>query len=522
MFPEDRRVRTALAVAAVLAAGLLAYAPLPGNSFVGWDDDVLIQLDPVVAGPVGWHTVEGAFSFRKELYWHPLSVLSLAATRAAFGPDPVAFHLENLAWHLAAALVILLALAAATGRLGRATFVAALFAVHPVNVESVAWAAERRNVLAVFLALASAAAYLHWARRGRALAWALSLLLAALAFLAKPLVLVLPGLLLALDAWPLARLRPREPGRWVRLAVEKWPFLLLATVTAVVVDRSLVGYPHEAPRPLALRAANAVVAVARQVLQLVAPLDLAPFHEYPTRIEAGALAASALLLVAITVVAVRSWRSRPYLLAGWAWFLLGMLPSLGLRQVGVWPAFADRHAYLAEVGLLWILVWGAADLSDRILGEGRAARLATGVLGAAVVGTLALATANLVPTWKDSATLFARAVERAPRTAVFRYNLGVALASSTPPRPGDAALQFSEAVRLDPGYYQARTNLGLALLSTGRLDEGLAELREAARTAPDDPQVHLVLGQVLQRLGRGDEAARELARAVELSRARAR
>lgn len=505
-----------LAVAGVLLAGVVAYSSLPDNGFVAWDDDKFILEDPVVSAPLSVETVLSAFSFREGVYWQPLAILSLAATKAIFGPDPAAFHIESLFWHLACAIVLLFVIAETTGRLGRATMVAMLFAVHPLNVESVAWAVERRTVLSVFFAMVAVAAYVRWTRRPKAGTYAMLLVFASLALLSKALVVILPALLLALDVWPLRGMRPDTVSKTPSLLWEKLLIIVLSAVTVFLVHQSLATFSPGPVRSFTLRSATALCAIARQLLHVVAPVNLAPFYSYPDKIEAGALITATLVVFGITIIGLRLWNRYPYLLAGWMWFVAGLIPTLGFRQAGTWPALADRHAYLAVIGVFWAVVWGTSDLAAWWIRSRRFRHVVLSVLAAAALSILVVMTNRQVGVWRDSVTLFSRAVEESPRSPHIRYNLGTALVSVTPPREQDALPHFLEAARLDPLHHQTRTNLGLVLAALGREEEALQHLYEATRLAPADALAHAGLGDVLLQAGRNDEAAIMLSRAVAL------
>ncbi len=284
---NSTRSRTApalLAAASLVALTSLAYLPIGGNAFLLWDDDALILENPLVAAPLGLDTLVGAFTFNASSYWQPITMLSFAIDRAIFGYDPVAFHVENVAWHAGAALVLLALLVEATGALGRSFVVAALFAAHPINVESVAWAVERRNVLAAFFGLLAVLAHVR-AVRGRGAVWhAAALGCAAVSLLAKALLLPLPLLLLALDVWPLRRVGT-VPLR--RLVVEKLPLAALCAGVAVIVRLSIAPFRAVQPPPLSLRLANAVVAPVRQLAHAAVPVGLSPFYEFPARSPPG-------------------------------------------------------------------------------------------------------------------------------------------------------------------------------------------------------------------------------------------
>lgn len=505
---RSRRQAALLAAAALIALTFLAYLPVVGNGFLLWDDDALILENPLVAAPLGLDTLAGAFRFNASTYWQPVTMLSFAVDRAVFGYDPAAFHLENVAWHAAAALVLLAVLVETTGALGRSFVAAALFAVHPINVESVAWAVERRNVLAAFFGLAAVLAYVHAARGRRAIWHAAVLACAAVSLLAKALLLPLPLLLLALDVWPLRRVGS-VPLR--RLVGEKLPLAALCAGVAVVVSLSIAPFRAVQPPPLSLRLANAVVAPVRQLAHAAVPVALSPFYEYPRAIPAWQLIGALLVLGALVFAAWRLRERAPYLLAGGGWFVAALAPTLGLVQAGAWPALADRHAYVAVIGVLVAATWGAASL---LSSRPAAARIA---LAAVAIGAVTVLTALQVPLWRDTVTLLRRAVQTAPTSAHVRYALGSALVRATPPQLAEGIEHLELAARLDPADHLARENLGIALGQAGLTERGIESLAAAIRLAPDHARAHAALGKLLLDAERYDDAAASLRRALQLA-----
>lgn len=504
---RPRAGATLLAAASLVALTSLAYLPISGNDFLLWDDDALILENPLVAAPLGLDTLVGAFRLGGSSYWQPVTVLSFAVDHAIFGYDPVAFHLENVAWHAAAALVLFAALLEATGTLGRSFVAAALFAVHPINVESVAWAVERRNVLAAFFGLLAVLCHVRAVRGRRGIWHAAAVASAAVSLLAKALLLPLPVLLLALDVWPLKRFGV-VPLR--RLIVEKLPLASLCAAVAVVVSLSLTPFRGGAQPALSLRLANAAVALVRQLAHIAVPVGLSPFYEYPRAIPAWQVGGALLVLAGLAAAAWRLRERAPYLLAGGGWFAAALAPTLGLVQAGAWPALADRHAYVAAIGVLVATTWGLAAL----LSSRPAARMALAVVA---IGAVAALTSLRVPLWRDTVTVLRRAVQTAPTSAHVHYALGTALVRASPPQLGEGIEHLELAVRLDPSDHLARENLGIALGQAGLTDRAIEILAAAIRLAPGSARAHAGLGKLLLDAQRYDEAAASLRRALELA-----
>lgn len=532
------------AIALALAAVTLAvYAPVRGHEFVNYDDDEYVFRNSRVQEGLSASSVAWAFTAMDAANWHPLTWMSHMLDCQLFGLEPAGHHATSLVLHTANAVLLFLVLAALAGGVWRSALVAALFALHPLNVESVAWVAERKNVLCAFFWIPTLGAYGWYTRRPGPARYLAVLAGTALALLSKPMAVTLPFVLLLLDFWPLARMSRASFGR---LLLEKLPLLLLAGLVSVVTFHahreggSLVAV--EAILPGA-RLANAVVSYVAYVGKLAWPARLAAFYPHPeSSLPMALVAGAAALLLAATVAIFRRGRRAPYLVVGWSWYLGTLLPVIGIVQVGT-QAMADRYAYVPAIGLFVALAWGAADLASR----GPAAR-PVAVAAVAVLLALAARTRRQVPVWHDSRSLFASTVAAVPASWVGHYNLGNALAVEG--RAAEAAAEFSEtirlrprfarahnnlgdaldalgrheeaaaaytqAIRVDPDLAEAHNNLGTALAALGRDEEGLAAFREAARLRPHFAEALLNLGIVLRRLGRLAESAEALARAVAL------
>jgi len=483
--------RALLASAAIVAVATGAYYPLTRNEFVDYDDLGHIVADPVVTAPFDAETIRSAFSVSRAVaYWQPLTVVSLAADHAIFGSNPLGYHLENLFWHLATSLVVLALFYRATREFWRAVAVAALFATHPIAVESVGWAIERRAVLAGFLGLASFLAYSEWTRRRVPWRYLASLLLFAGSLLAKGLLLPGAAMLLAFNFWPLRR------SDWKRSILEAIPFAAIGIAVGGAVLHT-IGPDLPGEPPLSLRLENALVLPFRQLLHLAWPLDLGVYYPYPLQVPAWqwVLAGAGWLAISAGAFALR--RRAPYLLFGWAWFVVALLPTLGLKQRGQWAALADRHAYLAALGAYAAAVWGVADLARR--GH---RFLAPALAGVALVALSAL-TVRQVGFWKDTVTLFARADEVADRPDEYvKYGLGKALVDEGRFEEGEAFLR--QAIAIAPTHYEACYALGRAYLLDGKGRDAMAAefLRSAIYLDPKHVGARATLGSALNRLGR--------------------
>jgi tetratricopeptide (TPR) repeat protein len=505
----------------LLLLGLVAWAFLPvlHNGFVNYDDGRYITANPHVQAGLSWANVRWAFESTAASNWHPLTWLSHMLDCQLFGLNPRGHHLTSLLIHAANCLLLFLLLRRLTGATARSFLVAALFGLHPLRVESVAWAAERKDVLSTLFCLLTLHAYASYARAAAAppgasrpraaLFYALTLLAFALGLLSKPMLVTLPCLLLLLDFWPLNRLnRSALP----RLLLEKLPLLALAAVSSAItfaVQSSGGATWMMGVLPFASRAENALVSYCRYLGKLFWPSQLSVIYPAAPSWPAAAVVLSALLLLGLSVLAVRLRRRAPYLLTGWFWFLGTLVPVLGLVAVGE-QAMADRYTYLPLTGILIALVWGAHDLA-RACPRRRAAGFA---LAALALAACVAATRAQTRYWKDSETLFRHAVDVTGANYRAEVNLGGALCDEG--RVDEAMGHFKEAVRLRPDSAEAHLDLGAALYSARHRGEAIAEFREAIRLKPGYADAHYNLGIALEDGGALGEAIQEYRRAAGL------
>jgi protein O-mannosyl-transferase len=508
--------------AAIVLAVCAAYAHVLQCGFVNFDDGSHVTDNPCVRGGFSWENVRSAFSGWHACLWIPLTWVSLMTDVSLFGMDAGMMHAVNVLFHAANAVLLLIVLNRATGAFWQSAAVAALFALHPINVESVAWVTERKNVLSTFFALLSLLAYTRYAQRPSLVPYFLAWAAFACSLMAKPMLVTWAAVLVLWDVWPMGRLN--RASLW-RCLVEKLPFLLTAIAIAIVTMNAMRGDG----RPLvldkfslAVRASNAVVSYGAYLRQLIWPADLAVLYPHPGVVQPIAAAASGLLLVAITVFAWRWRRSRPYVLIGWLWFLGMLVPVIGLVQVGP-QARADRFTYLPQIGLLVAFVW---SLRGRWI--------------AAVVVPMASAcsfvTARMVGFWKNGATLFERAVAVTHNNAHAYGNAGFARAElgdyaialehyreslrilpdavermnamgtvlSQLGRDAEAIPVFERVIELKPKFIEARYNLGIAMEQSGRIEEARDQFLAVLTARPDILTVRIRLAKLLE--NRGDRA----------------
>jgi tetratricopeptide (TPR) repeat protein len=485
------------------------YGSVGSNGFVAYDDPSYVQENPVVKLGLTADGVRWAFTTWTVANWHPLTWLSHMLDVQLFGVDPAWHHRENVLWHCANALLLLAFLHRTTGGWWRSALAAALFAVHPLRVESVAWISERKDVLSTFFFLLALLAYVAYVRRPSPLRYLAIALSFALGLLAKPMVVTLPAVLLLLDVWPLRRLpagRLTAAALWPLLR-EKLPLFALSAVSSAVTFlaqahggavRSVQGLP------LSARAANAVVSAVAYLGKTLWPTDLAVLYPHPGYrpggIPAWKVAFATALLLGITAIALREARRRPYLLAGWGWYLVTVLPVIGLLQVGQ-QGMADRYTYLPLIGPVFAAVWAAGEAVERL----RVPRAALAVTGLVLVLGAASFARVQAGYWRDSLTLFDHATRVTEDNRIAWKNVGSARFERG--EPAEALAAFAEAARIDPDDPDLWFDQGLALSALGRYGEATSHFERAIQLEPGDGESWFNLGIAWARLRQPDRVA---------------
>ncbi|MGA2243603.1 MAG: tetratricopeptide repeat protein [Verrucomicrobiota bacterium] len=504
---------------------LLAYLPILRNGYVNFDDQDYVTENSMVKQGLTWQGFLWAFDSWHASNWHPLTWLSHMADCDVFRLNPGGHHLVNLLFHAANAWLLFVLWRRLTGLTWPGAVVAALFAWHPLHVESVAWVSERKDVLGTFFALLALLSYVRWAKDAsgtvqRRFFW-LAVVMFAFSLLSKPMAVTLPLVMLLLDFWPLGRLA-MDPlaagvgatasawGGWKRLTAEKWPFFLLSLASCVV---TILAQRAEAIVPLAkyslvLRLENVFTAYAAYLGKTVCPIHLAVF--YPLiRPGLPAVALSAALLAAISALVWWRVKAQPYLAVGWLWFLGTLVPVIGVLQVGD-QAMADRYTYFPLIGIFFGAVFGLKDLARRAPWLNRWLAAAA-VL--ALVGCLA-GTELQLRYWRNSETLFTHALEVTPDNATARLNLGEAFQEQN--RAENAVTNYQRSLELQPGQFEIYNNLGRLFNDQGETAKALDYCRTAVELNPRSSQSHNGLGMVLAELGRNDEALSQFSEAERL------
>jgi protein O-mannosyl-transferase len=493
-------LRSNALVSAFLAAGtLVVYTRVGNNEFVNWDDGVYVTENAQVQAGLTVHSIAWAWRATVTGNWHPLTWMSLQLDWQLFGLKPWGFHLTNMFLHVANVLLLFHVLVQMTQLLGRSALVAALFALHPLHVESVAWVAERKDVLSTFLGLLTLLAYVRYVERPTASRYGWMVAVYALGLTSKAMFVTLPFALLLLDFWPLGRF-----GRgFARLVWEKLPFFVVAATFSVVAfyaQHSIGSVVFLERLPFQARLANTLITYVAYLGHMVWPLELAVHypHPRPQLLSIGVLTAT-VFLVAISGVVFKLRRRFPYLLVGWCWYLGTLVPVIGLVQVGG-QAMADRYTYVPLVGIFLALVWGLGDLASRL----RLGRIAPACAATAALAACAVLTVVQLGYWRDSVTLWTHTLAVTENNEVADYNFGLLLAHQN--KLPDALGYFEKAVQIEPTFGMAQNNLGLVLNGLGYPKEAIPHFIAALRIDPDNADAHNNLGTAFRRLGRTEEA----------------
>jgi protein O-mannosyl-transferase len=503
---RGHRWRTPGICMALAAITFAVFGQTLGHDFIDFDDDEYVYANPVVVRGLTLKGLVWAFTQSDASNWHPLTWLSHMLDCQLYGLNPGGHHLTNVLLHTAAVIGLFLVLRGTTGALWRSAFVAAVFAIHPLRAESVAWVAERKDVLSGVFFVLTIGAYARYARRPwSALRYGLVIFLYVLGLMCKPMLVTLPLVLLLLDYWPLQR---AEPAR--RLVVEKLPLLALSAASCVATFLAQGGAIQSTTSiPVLLRLGNALVACVIYLRQMVWPSGLAMCYPYPDKGLSGyEVGLAAALLVGLSAVGWRERRARPWLLMGWLWYLVMLLPVLGIIQAGV-QAHADRYTYLPQIGLYVALAWLAAEWAAKF----HAGHWTTGSLMALVLGALLICAWKQTAYWKNSETLWTHTLACTAANCVAHNSLGNALEQMG--KAEDAISHYEQAVAIKPDYAEAHANLGNALDQKGRVDEAEAQFQKALQIDPSNPAFENNLAWLLATCPQA--SLRDGARAVALA-----
>ena len=522
MLPPPDSPRLGLWIAVALAVGtLIIYAQVHGHQFINLDDDLYIRDNPMVSRGLTLSGIAWAFTTFHAGNWHPVTWLSHMMDSQVFGLHAGGHLFVNLLIHIANTLLLFWFLRRVTGSQWRSAMIAALFALHPMHVESVAWAAERKDTLTAFFGLLALHAYARYVDAPSRKAFASVAVCLGLGLMAKPMLVTWPFVLLLLDYWPLRRIEwdpaegiKRFARAWVPLLREKLPLfaLMVASMIVTYIAQSHGGTVRALEdAPLPLRLANVIVSYGKYLFATLCPTGLGVYYPFaPGGIPAWQVVISFLLLAALTAFALREAQWRPYFITGWLWFLGTLVPVIGLVQVGG-QAMADRYHYLPSIGLFVIIVFGIVELAA----AWRIGRGTVAFAGGTVLFIFACLTAFQVTRWRDSVTLFEHTLSVTSSNLPIQYNLGHVLGQQR--KYDEARSHFAEALRIKPDFFDALINMGMTLSEQGRPAEAVGYFERALRVAPDSSKAHTQLALALVKQDKKTEALREFRRALELA-----
>jgi hypothetical protein len=495
---------------ALVAVTLATYAAVRDFDYVELDDPVYVTENAQVRAGLTLEGVRWAFTTGTAANWHPLTWLSHMLDVSLFGVSPGPHHLVNLVLHVASTLLLFLLLNRMTTSPWRSGFVAAVFALHPLHVESVAWVAERKDVLSACFWMLTMTAYVDYVRRPSRLRMAAVTGIFALGLMAKPMLVTLPFVLLLLDLWPLQRWSRSELRALIPLVKEKLPLFALTAassiITVVVQSRggAMAGLQTV---PLGLRVENAITSASGYLSKMIWPVDLSLLYSLPDSVSVSHLAVSLLVLATITVLAFRSISTRPFLLVGWLWYLGTQVPVSGIIQVGV-QAMADRYTYIPMIGIAIMVAWAPGPSMVR----SSAARAILGGAGLALVVAMAVLTRARLPVWQNNVTLFTDATMHTMGVDEYAAHLALGATLLQEKRFDEARVHYQRANELRPKSAEATYGMGLAYLHAGRAAEAIGPLEEAVVLAPEDPNPRNDLAVSYVRANRIDDAIREYRR----------
>ncbi len=514
------RIKTILIMLALTIATLAVYWQVQYHDFIGYDDPLYVG-NPVVRNGLSWEGVRWAFQSTMATNWHPLTWLSHMLDFQLFGRQPSAHHLTNLFFHIASTLLLFLTLKEMTAAFWRSAFVAAMFALHPLHVESVAWVAERKDVLSAVFWFLTLAVYVEYVKRPAKGKYLAVLFCYILGLMAKPMLVTLPFVLVLLDFWPLRRIPLdgiERHGFWLAikpLLLEKIPFFacsLFSSVITYYVQQKGGAVSSLQIVPVSVRITNALISYAEYLDKTLWPRELAVFYPYPDTVLLSKALGAALIVLFISIFAIYLIKRVPYLFVGWFWYLGTLIPVIGLVQVGI-QASADRYTYLPLIGIFLIVSWGVEEMSRRLPFR----RIILSVCALLLLVHWSFSSWCQVSHWKNDISLFEHALSVTRDNAVAHNNLGGALAKAG--RHDEAMRHYREAVRINPSYSSAINNVGTQLVRRGQSAEAIHYFRRAIQTNPHNETAYINLAVQLSKAGNPEsraEASRQLFEALRI------
>lgn len=506
---------------------LTAFWQVRNNEFINLDDDLYVTDNPNVQKGLTLKGVLWAFTSIHAGHWHPMTWLSHMLDYDLYGLNPGGHHMTNLLFHIANTIVLFLLLQRMTGVPWRSGFVAALFALHPLHVESVAWVAERKDVLSTFFWMLAMWTYVGYVERPKLERYLLVVLCFVLALMSKPMAVTLPFVLLVLDYWPLGRLQFENMDNtlspsintahhkvpFFRLVLEKVPLFFLTAVSSLFTVLAHWGGGAVASLdklPIEIRIGNALVSYVRYMAKMIWPDRLAVLYPHPIILPLWEVAGATLLLLMISVLVILAGRKRPYYIVGWLWYLGTLVPVIGLVQAGI-QAMADRFTYIPLIGWFIMVIYGVPD----ILTGRRYRKVALAISGGLLLSILMTTTILQVQHWQNSMKLFNHTLKVTVNNSLIHNNLGVTLVKQG--KDQEAVVHYMNALKINPGYADAHYNLGTLLARHGKNEEAMVHFVETLRIKPNRVEAHNDLGVILSKQGKIQEAIAHFSEAVRIN-----
>ncbi|RZB35316.1 MAG: hypothetical protein SRB1_01084 [Desulfobacteraceae bacterium Eth-SRB1] len=504
----------------LVAANLVIYWQITSHEFISFDDGSYITQNPYVQSGLTFESIKWAFTTFHASNWHPLTWLSHMLDIELYGLNSMGHHWTSLQIHLINTLLLFFILQYMTGAIWKSAFVAALFALHPLHVESVAWVAERKDVLSTFFGMLTILAYIRYVIKRDLFRYFLVFISLSLGLMAKPMLVTMPFVMLLLDLWPLKRLNlplnqpaGSQNSNFIPLILEKIPFLVPVAISSIL---TLVAQHSSALKtlesfPLQTRVANGLISYINYIVKTLWPLHLSVFYPHPgNNLPAWQIIGATLLIAAAIFLSIHTFKKYPYIIVGLFWFFITLFPVIGIIQVGD-QAMADRYTYIPLIGIFIIFAWGGSDIIKKWTDK----KIIPAIIAAAVILLLTMQSFLQTTHWKNSITLFENSIKVTENNWLAHNNLGIALFSEG--KFDKAIYHYKKALNIRPDTVCAIKNLGIAMFDKGNLKVAFQYFNKALVINPEDWDAHYKLGAILEKQGKFNEAIRHFTEVIRIN-----
>ncbi|QTA81914.1 Tetratricopeptide repeat-containing protein [Desulfonema limicola] len=507
---------------------VLIYWQVNNFDYIKFDDSMYVTGNKHIVNGLSLDNIIWAFKIGGEdkNYWHPLTWISHMIDIQMYGLNPGMHHRTNLLFHIFNTLLVFHVFRKMTGEILKSAFAAFIFAFHPINVESIAWIAERKNVLSTFFWLLTISAYTHYSRKPGFFNYFQVFLFLSMGLMAKPMLITLPIIFLLLDYWPLRRISSwnlfinknlsfkNRKLPFIYLLIEKIPFIILSCLSVYISFFSLKGSDiviSTEDISMKVRICNALISYIDYIVKMFYPVNLAVFYPFPSEFQLLKTAGYSLVLLIITFLIIFKSRKFPYIITGWFWYIISLIPVSGIKQAGLWPAMADRWAYVPFIGLFVIIAWGGAEIFEKLKLRSHVCF----IICLQIIIVLMAITYLQTGYWKNSFTLFKHAADVTEDNYVAHANLGMIY--SIRGNIDQAVYHYSESLRLEPYNAKAYNNLGFALAAQGKIKQAIFHYKKALALNPEYARAHNNIGVVMAQQGRMSEAVFYFKKALEIN-----